>query len=160
VDGKGIADGILRYWFDNILIIDKTDVLMRTGEHPDMMFNQFLIVPYIGDGSLVEQTMWIDELTVSTSRMVPNNVEDIIEPGLMIYPNPALDYIEIRKPSECWQPSEGSTISIYNTLGECVMDLTPALSTGEGVRIDISNLRVGIYYLRMVNILKFFVVLN
>ena len=42
---------------------------MRTGENPDMKFNQFLIAPYIGDGSPVEQTMWIDNLTVSTHRI-------------------------------------------------------------------------------------------
>lgn len=34
---------------------------------------------------------------------------------------------------------------------ECVMNLTPALSTGEGARIDISNLPAGVYYLKMGN---------
>jgi len=33
-----------------------------------MRFNQFIIAPYIGDGSPVDQTMWVDNLTVATSR--------------------------------------------------------------------------------------------
>jgi len=68
--GKGIADGIARYWFDGELMIDAPGVMLRTAEHPGMGFNQFLIAPYIGDGSPVEQTMWVDEITVADSRPV------------------------------------------------------------------------------------------
>ncbi len=71
-DGKGIADGVIKYWFDGELIIDHDDLIIRTGRHPDMKFNQFLLLPYIGDGSPVEQTMWIDNLTVATSRISTN----------------------------------------------------------------------------------------
>lgn len=67
--GVGLPDGQVRFWFDGELIISHDQILMRTGEHPDMRFNQFLIAPYIGDGSPVEQTMWIDNLTVSTHRI-------------------------------------------------------------------------------------------
>jgi hypothetical protein len=43
-----------------------------------------------------------------------------------------------------------SEIKIYNTLGECVIDLTPTpLLTGEGQRIDISHLPVGAYFVRI-----------
>ena len=34
-----------------------------------MRLNQFLIAPYIGDGSPVAQTMWVDNLTVATDRV-------------------------------------------------------------------------------------------
>ncbi|WP_348245900.1 hypothetical protein, partial [Salmonella enterica] len=50
------------------LILDRTNVLLRTGQHPNMRFNQLAIGPYIGDGSPVEQTFWVDELTVGTER--------------------------------------------------------------------------------------------
>ena len=68
-DNKGIADGILRYRYDGNLIIDHNNVMMRTGIHPDMKFNQFVIAPYMGAGSPVDQTFWVDDLTVATSRI-------------------------------------------------------------------------------------------
>ena len=67
-NGKGIADGILRYWYDGTLIIERTNIIIRTAQHPNIKFNQFLIAPWIGDGSPVDQTMWVDNLTVGTSR--------------------------------------------------------------------------------------------
>jgi len=45
-----------------------TNVVMRTGQYPDMKFNQFVIAPWIGDGSPVDQTFWVDNLTVATAR--------------------------------------------------------------------------------------------
>jgi hypothetical protein len=64
-DGIGIPNGKLRYWVDNELLVSSDEILMRTGAHPDMRFDQFLIAPYIGDGSPIDQTMWIDDLVVS-----------------------------------------------------------------------------------------------
>jgi len=66
-NGIGVSDGIARYWVDRQLVIDHTNVLLRTGAHPNMMFNQLLIGPYIGSGSPVDQTMWVDNLTVATA---------------------------------------------------------------------------------------------
>jgi hypothetical protein len=66
--GKGVNDGIVQYWFDRQLVIDRRDVLLRTGANAAMQFNQFAIAPYIGDGSPVAQSMWIDDLTVGGSR--------------------------------------------------------------------------------------------
>jgi hypothetical protein len=62
--GIGQTDGVIRYWFDGIEIIAYDHVLLRTGAHQDMAFNQFLVAPYIGDGSPVEQFMWVDDLEV------------------------------------------------------------------------------------------------
>lgn len=67
--GVGVPDGVVRYWLDESIVIDSDNVLLRTGAHPDMRFNQFLIAPYIGDGSPVNQTMWIDDLTVATAPL-------------------------------------------------------------------------------------------
>ena len=66
--GKGQSDGIAQYWFDGQLVIDKQNVLFRTGVHTTMKFNQFLIAPYIGVGSPVTQTMWVDNLTIGTAH--------------------------------------------------------------------------------------------
>ena len=68
VGGKGVNDGVVQYWFDGQLIIDHHDVLLRTGANAAMQFNQLVIAPYIGDGSPVTQSLWIDSLTVGTGR--------------------------------------------------------------------------------------------
>ncbi len=67
-NSRGVPDGIVRYWFDGQLVIEHANVLLRTGAHPTMKFNQLLVAPYIGDGSPVDQTMWVDNLTVATGR--------------------------------------------------------------------------------------------
>lgn len=75
-DGKGVADGRLNYRYDGMLIIEHTNVIMRTGAHPDMKWNQLLVAPYIGDGSPVDQTMWVDDLQITTTRPVADNDGD------------------------------------------------------------------------------------
>ena len=65
-DGIGQADGIMQYWFNGTLIIDRHDILFRTGARPALQFSQLLIAPYIGDGSPVDQSMFIDNLRVAT----------------------------------------------------------------------------------------------
>ncbi|MBI5236569.1 MAG: hypothetical protein HY886_10030 [Deltaproteobacteria bacterium] len=68
VNGKAASDGVLRYWFDGEPVIDRDNVVLRTGALPQMKFNQFHIAPWIGDGSPVEQSFWIDDLTVADER--------------------------------------------------------------------------------------------
>ena len=82
VNGKGVADGIIRYWYDGNLIIESTNVILRTGQHLNMKFNQFMIGPYIGDGSPVDQTMWVDDLTVGTSRPTTDSTPPSAPSGL------------------------------------------------------------------------------
>jgi hypothetical protein len=73
-----------------------------------------------------------------------------------IYPNPATEYITITKPSEGFEPSEGSEIQIFNMLGECVMTVGAQLAVPLQ-RIDISHLPTGVYYIRVGNSTKMFV---
>ena len=69
---KPNADGVVRAWFDGELVIDRTDVILRSTDFPNMKFNQFLLTPYFGPGLLPhEQTLWIDELTVASKRLGP-----------------------------------------------------------------------------------------
>lgn len=66
------ADGIVRGWFDGKLVIDRSDVILRSTDFPQMRFNQFLLTPYFGPGLLPRaQTLWIDELAVGTKRLGP-----------------------------------------------------------------------------------------
>jgi len=68
VAGKGVPDGVMQYWFNGALIIDRHDILFRTAARPTIQFDKFMIAPYIGDGSPVNQTMWVDDLIVATRR--------------------------------------------------------------------------------------------
>ncbi|KPL02422.1 MAG: hypothetical protein AMK75_02785, partial [Planctomycetes bacterium SM23_65] len=66
------SDGELRGWFDGKLVIERTDVIFRTTDFPNMEFNQFLLLPYFGPRLLPHaQTLWIDELAVGTQRIGP-----------------------------------------------------------------------------------------
>jgi len=67
-NGMGQADGVAQYWFNGTLVIDRHDILFRTGARPTIQFHQFLIAPYIGDGSPVDQYLWVDDLLVATVR--------------------------------------------------------------------------------------------
>ncbi len=68
VNGIGQADGVMQYWFNGTLILDRHDILFRTGARASLQLNQFVIAPYIGDGSPVGQTMWVDNITVATAH--------------------------------------------------------------------------------------------
>ncbi len=66
--GVGVADGEVRYWMDGELLVDERDVVIRANAGEEgMRFNQLLIAPFIGVGSPVDQTMWIDDLRVATA---------------------------------------------------------------------------------------------
>ena len=59
------ADGVVRAWFDGRLVIERTDVVLRSTDFPHMKFNQLLLAPYFGPGLLPHaQTLWIDELAL------------------------------------------------------------------------------------------------
>ncbi len=64
-DGEAVRDGVLQYWFDGELIMDYREVVFRTGRHPEMKINQFLMTPYFGLGVPHEQRIWIDDLSIS-----------------------------------------------------------------------------------------------
>ncbi len=81
---------------------------------------------------------------------------------LAIHPNPATDYVYINfNDLEGTRPPSYNSglvgVRIYNTLGQCVSHLTPTLSKGEGVRIDVSHLPPGVYLVRVGNKVEKFV---
>jgi hypothetical protein len=67
--GEGVNDGAIRHWVDGRATLVLDSILLRTGRHADMRINQVLIAPYIGDGSPIDQTLWIDELTVARGTL-------------------------------------------------------------------------------------------
>jgi hypothetical protein len=69
VAGIGVPDGVMQYWFNGAPVIDRHDILFRTGARPNINFHQFIIAPYIGDGSPVNQYMWVDNLVLATAPL-------------------------------------------------------------------------------------------
>lgn len=138
--GIGIADGIIKYWYDDILIINHTDIMIRTGFHPNIKFNQFMIAPWIGDGSPVAQTFWVDNLTVADYRV--GDISGITHPEQsnpnnfvlkQNYPNPfnhsATIKYSLAKPCNV-------KIKIYNQLGQEVRILSnKQMNAGEHIVI-------------------------
>ena len=125
-NGRAQADGVAQYWFDDSLIIDVRNTMFRTAQHPNMMFNQFLMAPYIGDGSPIDQTMWVDELSVGDHRPVLSNVEEEVQ--------------------TC--DSEHDFV-VYDILGRVVCTLSyKERSMTSPLLSHCTNLRPGVYYIR------------
>lgn len=68
INGKGQADGIMQLWDNGNIVVDRKNVIMRTAANATMKFNSILIGPWIGDGSPVDQTTWIDDLLVTDTK--------------------------------------------------------------------------------------------
>jgi len=66
--GIGQPDGRIMYYLDGVEVFDYNDVYLRTGQHPNMKFRHLLFAPYIGAGSPITQTFWIDDLTIATGK--------------------------------------------------------------------------------------------
>jgi len=110
---------------------------------------------YFGNSIIIDYSNQAFRVKTPTSISYENhNVE------LNLYPNPASDYIELSldrwTPPTRWSPSD--KIQVFNMLGVEVKDLTPALSkNGEGVRIDVSDLPAGVYFVRIGGMVEKFV---
>lgn len=67
--GVGQPDGIVRYWIDDALAIDRDDVVIRTGARADQRFDQFFLTGFIGgSGSPIAQSYFVDTLELRTAR--------------------------------------------------------------------------------------------
>ena len=138
-EGMGVPSGKIRYWYDGQLLVTSDSILFRTGIHPDMKFNQLFYGPYIGVGSPVDQTWWVDDLTIADGIL--NTSTTIIgneQVSFSIYPNPTQGEINVRldAPDTVLYELE---IRILNILGEVLftelvteksVHLTPGLSSG------------------------------
>src|SRR5574343_2013546 len=63
----GNADGIMWVKVDDNYVVNSTNVIYRTNQHPTMKWEAFFLAPYIGDGSPANQTLWIDSLNIANA---------------------------------------------------------------------------------------------
>jgi len=68
VGGVGQSNGKMQYWVDDVLAIDRNDVMYRTNQDATKKWQEFILGPYIGPGAPVAETVLIDELTVATTK--------------------------------------------------------------------------------------------
>jgi Leucine-rich repeat (LRR) protein len=107
-----------------------------------------VIDPYAAEDSLgwlkdISAIYSLDCSTVSVDEGI--DVRDDVS----LSPNPASDYIEISIQGE-HIGSPLRDIKIYNTMGECVFTLTPALSQREKeLKVDVTGLAAGVYFVRI-----------
>jgi hypothetical protein len=144
VPGSEVAgrDMIYSVWTDDTQIYLVT---VKSAKAPPNIFyfNSNLVRLFKQEPTAVEENINISEKTVN------------------IFPNPARDYIEINLDSFIPTLKRGVDevleIQIFDMLGVIQYNPTPALPEGEGVRIDVSFLAPGIYFIKIGNRVEKFV---
>ena len=100
VDGKGVPDGQVTYWLNHEPVIEHDNVILRTGQHPNMKFNQVMIAPYIHTGVAETQRCWIDDFVVANEYIGgPLPSEDGVPPSVQITSPTAAPTVETALPS-------------------------------------------------------------
>jgi len=62
--GVAQPDGAMKLWVDGTLVKNYADLILRTNRRATMKWNKIIISPYIGDGSPIAQSLYIDDLKV------------------------------------------------------------------------------------------------
>jgi hypothetical protein len=114
--------------------------------------NTKIIAPNLDRTSLL-RARW----TPITSTDEPNEDSET----MILYPNPASDYIEIAGSSVILSEAKNLGVSIYDVLGVevyCSIATPPAPSQEGGkTSFDVSHLSPGVYFVRVGNIVRKFV---
>ncbi len=118
---------------------------LKSGTGPDWLMFQ----------NNIRRTGNICDNTTDVEEALPKN-------EIIITPNPASEYIEIKNWDKGLQPLvQNIEIKIFNTFGELVLsDVQHLEDVGHLKRFDISHLPVGIYFIKVGNYSKKFVVLR
>jgi hypothetical protein len=117
----------------------------------------YIVVGFTGseDGDIKGNHGYNDSWLIKLSSIT--SVEEIAEGSdILLIPNPATDFIEINCRGEVTSPLR-SDVRIYNVFGQSI-NPTPALpASRQGVRIDVTGLVPGVYFVRIGDKVKKFV---
>ncbi len=140
--GIGIPDGKIRYWYDGQLLITSDSILFRTGEHPDMLFDQLFYGPYIGVGSPADQTWWVDDLLLADGILTTSSEKlAVSSEEFKVYPNPNDGGFTIQMLDKS-KAQLDFNLEIHNALGKLVFyDVYTA-----GTPVIKTYLPPGLYY--------------
>ncbi len=158
----------------NGIVVGKYGKLLRTTDGGYTWFRDAFLDNHSQNMRVVQKIAFAGEHPILSTfsdglwrgTYTPSSIKERAETGngFAIFPNPATEYIEISStfinPTVNRRVDEGSEIKIYNTLGECVIELADVQHLGDVghlQRIDISHLPTGVYYLRVGNQTQMFV---
>lgn len=128
VGNVGQSDGVFKYWLNGSLEVDANDVLMRTGSaNTDMLLDQFILAPWLGEGSPAQQTMLVDEIIIGTKVAIP--VTAPVAPSLLVATTASSTTINL-----AWQD---------NSDNETNFIVQRSLSAGTGF-VTIATLGIGV----------------
>ena len=136
-----------------------TDTSFEVSDLEELTMYYWKVQPYRTD----ETGGWSNVCNFKTKKSTSVRYSE--ERGIWIKPNPAGDYITISIPENKYSNPTlkhgvdvaALNVQIFDMLGIEIKDLTPALSKGEGVRIDVSHLPVGVYFIRIGSMVEKFV---
>jgi hypothetical protein len=94
----------------------------------------------------MEQMCSAHGISLEVQCLLEASVNNAIANNFMIYPNPASDYLTIEA-----IPSAASKVQIFNVLGVEIQNFTPSLSVGDKVRVNVSDLPTGTYFIKIGN---------
>ncbi len=123
---------------DSIPFHYETGYKWKIAVSPDS--NTFVFGSYDGMIRLVKSD-WLNNTLGTDIKQEP----DLDKQQYLISPNPATDFIEISVGAQGTVPN----IRIFNVFGENVKNPSPSLPKGEGLRIDVSGLPSGVYFVRV-----------
>ena len=61
----GQANGEMRMWVDGVLQVERVGLVLRATGDEDIMFNQLLFGPWLGNGASVTKTFFTDDIMIS-----------------------------------------------------------------------------------------------
>ncbi len=104
----------------------------------------------------LEQMCSAHAISLQVQCLAEASVDDAIVNNFMIYPNPASDYLtihlhDIKHTVNRMAENTGIEVKIFNVLGVEIKSLTPTLSVGDEVRINVADLPTGTYFIKIGN---------
>jgi CubicO group peptidase (beta-lactamase class C family) len=152
------------YDYDNPIPVDKTLTGTRDIEispFPEDNGNVLYFCGFDAGYGPSHNTAWIYKGTINGTTSV-DDFHNFNENEFFLSPNPASVYIEINLDKVILSEAK-NPVKIYNTFGECVMtipDVPHLADVAHLKRIDISHLPVGIYFIKIGNYTKKFMVVR
>jgi len=110
----------------------------------NLIFKPTIAGDYYGALTIKPRYMEPHRVIIHATSVNPVSVIESSAPLLYIYPNPTRDILHIRTAELI------SRAELSDLLGNVVIgDLTPTLSKGDGVSINVENLPAGMYFLKL-----------
>jgi hypothetical protein len=113
----------------------------------------------VAKGTKLSGWAYTNFTVVDPSNVINIDIGD--NKNISIYPNPASEYIEITLFGNSSLFKQGIDerlqMQVFNALGEIVINSDSKLTDGDGIRIDISFLTPGVYFLKIGNKVSKFV---